>query len=75
MSNTPKTVAEIDALVMDCNNAKMDFLRGRGWVFSCENISSIWLWEKPIGGRIYLVDMPVALAIEEAIDEQEDDDR
>jgi hypothetical protein len=45
-----------------------EFLRGKGWTYTSNTPGSFWLWEREIGGRRVLVEVDMAIAIQDHLD-------
>lgn len=54
-------------------SATARYLAGRGWEYSCENPSSIWLWIKTIDGVRFAVSPGVAIDFQDELDAREED--
>jgi len=44
------------------------WLRSKGWKQTSQTIGSYWMWEREIGGRVYLVGTESACQIQDSMD-------
>lgn len=58
-----KRYGEIEKAELALNTAQNSFLRQRGWVMTCANPGSLWLWEKDINGKMFVCNRDVAVHI------------
>jgi hypothetical protein len=47
------------------------YLREKGWKHTSDTPGSYWMWEREIGGRVYLVERATALRIQSHHDARE----
>lgn len=63
-----KRVQDIDdaraTLEANINN----FLRSKGWIYTCSTPGSYWLWQRTHEGKIIMVDTTHAIAIQRALE-------
>jgi len=63
-----KTTSDIDEAREQLNIDIGEFLRSRGWEYTCDTPGSLWLFRKAVGGKTLLVDADTALHIEQRND-------
>lgn len=71
MNQTIKQILEdIETHYNELAQLRSKYLRLRGWQFTCQTVGSLWLWQKEINGKIYLMSENHAYSLQKELDDQ-----
>lgn len=61
---TSEQIEQLELAAVDYGASRAKFLEANGWVRSCANPASLWLWMKTIQGVMYAFDEDAAIQFE-----------
>ena len=69
------TPIDIDAAKEGIKRMEREYLREKGWKYTCDVPGSFWLWEKSLpDGRIVLLGTSLAISVQEAMDGRQEEE-
>lgn len=67
------TLDGLECMETDLEAARCNFLRQRGWKYTCETPGCYWMWERMLpDGRTILVDTQTAISMDSALSQEDE---